>query len=1099
MSDNTAAKKATRSRAACDGCRTTKQRCDGPSVVPCRRCQLYGLACTYTGPDKKVKSAKVAAAAAPAHASASTSQPGSVQQQQSPPLLPLQPASAGLSGEKSESLLYDISARLRSIESALSHLQLSSIASSHPPSSASHVPFDAHPNAGDPASPHGTGSGSGNASSPISPGGAAADEPSSAGAGGLNPRPAGANALAAITEAVDMLSALAGASGAGGGGSPGQVDLFGAGGEDERGGAGGGESGSATPRGDGGVAEIEALLRDVAGRWARPDAVSRGVMSEQEVEGSFRIFFTHLVAHVPVFPDVPLNAAFPPGFSPSETRARSPLLYHAILYVTAYFLWPKTARGKEVYLGLERIVSELLGSLVLGGRKEDWRIETIVGLVLLTLWKAVPFSHFLHEHDIPPARAELAAKTNAASSASLYAHISLVSARLDLTTAAPTAFAQAFQAAWAAQASSSSSSSSPSASNSPQISTLASRIPASTLLALRTLLQVIIIDAHGALSHGRAPLLSSPRALAPTLRCTRAFATLAAQPADVRLAASAELYALVLEQLGAEWYAGASAGGAWKEEWDKGVEEWWSKMKGWDDDWNERLEKAYRDGDRFASFASKYCTVTRIGVLASVFIRWSRHRRFQAIPSPAASPLSPPPSTGLSSAPSSAPTTRLSPALSPFEWDLVQRLLDSVEHMIFSLSVESRAEGYATSGAREVRWPALDERGERPALQVDPDVVAMYRTGIDPYTCVGFAYPLILVSKICNQGLARCELRTTSPFAPETSRARVPPDLPFSHPLSHDNPSATGTRPRAIMRGRKLHRVLELGAGFLDAIAPTKGHPAAVHAATLRVIMRAGLWGQDAHDRAAEGQPAPPLVQDQAGSSPLVTAGEAGKILRAVLQGLSPLPPPSAAMQPNRPAQQQPPSSAPFADTSFATSASTSASQPFLPLGDFPSSLTSLSPGTSSSDPNSFFSLSSLPIPTLTGFDFSADTAFSSTSTSTSALPSPPFAPDFSALFATPAPSFSQSAAFASPSSTLAGDVGLGSSAPSTSAAMDLDAGTLDWAALEASLGIASGGLRGALLESAGLDGGAEGVFGGGEEAAAAGWGADGTWGGFLA
>lgn len=39
-----------RSRAACTHCRQHKQKCDGPSRNPCRRCELYQLECTYPIP-----------------------------------------------------------------------------------------------------------------------------------------------------------------------------------------------------------------------------------------------------------------------------------------------------------------------------------------------------------------------------------------------------------------------------------------------------------------------------------------------------------------------------------------------------------------------------------------------------------------------------------------------------------------------------------------------------------------------------------------------------------------------------------------------------------------------------------------------------------------------------------------------------------------------------------------------------------------------------------------------------------------------------------------------------------------------------------------
>ncbi|GAA6013930.1 hypothetical protein JCM10207_000172 [Rhodosporidiobolus poonsookiae] len=1114
MSD-LAAKKTTRSRAACDGCRSTKQRCDGPSVVPCRRCQLYNLACIYTQPEKKAKSAKVAAASAPAlvpvHAPLPSPSGFVTPVQQQPIPLPL-PFPTGL---------HNISARLRSIESALSHLQLSTITPSRRRSS-SHVPFDALMDGPDPASPHDTSNGSaaGSADSPDSPKLGPVGELQHIEEVGLKSRPAGANALAAITEAVDMLAALANAAGAD---EPAPSDAFDARTRAGQGGYGG-PACRAGRSGDGGVYELEAWLREDGGRWSRPDVVARGVMSEEEVEGSFKIFFTHLVGHAPVFPAVPPDSLFPPGFSPSETRARSPLLYHAILYVTAYFLWPKTARGKEVYLGLERLVAELIGSLVVGGRKEDWNTDTVVGLVLFVLWKPVPFAHFLNAHDVPPARAELAAKTNVASSATLYALISFLSARLDLTATAPAAFAQAFQAASSAHASSPSTPilATPSSNTSPPPpAALAALIPAPALYALRTLLQVTLIDVHGALSHGRTPLLATPRALAQTLRCTRAFAALEAQPSDVRLAASTELYAIVLEQLSAEWYVTASAGGLWKDEWNRPIEDWWCKMEEWEDDWRERLAKAYRDGDSFAYFSNKYSTVTRIGILANVFIRWSRHRRYQALPSPAAPPPSPPSSAGLSAAPPPLPAPRLAPALSPFEWGLVERMIDLVERLFFFLSMESRADDYATNGTRRVLWPEKDERGHLPPLQIDPDMVALYRTGLDPYTCVGFTYPLILVSKICNQGVARCEMLSTSPFA-TNSLSNGSPDI---RPPTPD--AVLGTRPRPIMRGKKLHRLLELGAEFLDAIAPTKGHPAAVHASTVRVIVRAGLWGQDAHDAAANGLsvspttqvPAPEQDSAEARKARIKIATEAGKILQAVLQGLTPVIPPSGAIpqskqpasslaqlvqstQSSQPAQissnvpqphaepvpellhpSQPPADAALnpgirPSPTSAPLFGSSSQPPFFPVGAFPPPPPSAAPPSADSNRFSFFSTPSCPPPPppTNGADYFAAAAVGGpipfAAPAAAPAPSLPIPEDFSALFAASTPAYAQHPPFAPLLPTppnFSFDPSMASAPPAPpppppSSTMDLDAAALDWAALEESLGIANGGLRGALL-----------------------------------
>ncbi|GAA5886235.1 hypothetical protein JCM3774_003819 [Rhodotorula dairenensis] len=82
--------KKTRSKAACAGCKSVKQKCEGPPFVPCRRCELYKLECKFP--------------------------PGT-------PTIPRPPedmlsANTGDSGVVTQKL-YEISTRLQSIEAAL--------------------------------------------------------------------------------------------------------------------------------------------------------------------------------------------------------------------------------------------------------------------------------------------------------------------------------------------------------------------------------------------------------------------------------------------------------------------------------------------------------------------------------------------------------------------------------------------------------------------------------------------------------------------------------------------------------------------------------------------------------------------------------------------------------------------------------------------------------------------------------------------------------------------------------------------------------------------------------------------------------------------
>ncbi|KAM0752087.1 hypothetical protein T439DRAFT_324173 [Meredithblackwellia eburnea MCA 4105] len=89
--------KKTRSRAACVACKSTKQRCDGPSRVPCRRCELYGLECKFPTTANVVLAYPPQPQKPPGEANATSS------------------ADNGLVTQK----LFEIAARLQTIESAL--------------------------------------------------------------------------------------------------------------------------------------------------------------------------------------------------------------------------------------------------------------------------------------------------------------------------------------------------------------------------------------------------------------------------------------------------------------------------------------------------------------------------------------------------------------------------------------------------------------------------------------------------------------------------------------------------------------------------------------------------------------------------------------------------------------------------------------------------------------------------------------------------------------------------------------------------------------------------------------------------------------------
>ncbi|BGP47584.1 hypothetical protein JCM10450v2_003447 [Rhodotorula kratochvilovae] len=1015
--------KASRSRAACDPCRLVKQKCDGPSMIPCRRCQLYSLQCSYAigNPSGAKKTAKLTAAAVGSGAA-------------TPPLqFPQTPAHLD---QGTNNLLHDMAARLRSIESAISSLQLSNLSSGSSSSTRHGGTASHHPSASPPEG-----------SSPHSSGGAGAAGGASEGAGGGEGAPAagesnvGETAVQAINDAVDLLSQVASTL-------PSLAALQSLGGT-QGGSAGEGDAPvGAGKKYDEGI--IERVLQTEG--WVRPDALDRGVMTMDECDKTFEIFFTRLAPWTPFFPAIDQRTnALPDAYAPLAIRARSPLLFHTILLATAYFLLPSPGeRSKRVYLGLTGIVNELIAPVIISMSKADMTSDTIRSLLLFVMWKPVQHAHFLlsSTHSDPSAaEAERFYKNNAASSASVWLLETHLLRALSLPSSAPLAFAHAVQRAGAE--------------GRPFDAAYVASSPSAQKAVddLRLVYWTLVVDAHGALTTGRAAQFSASEG-ALALRTARALAGLNLQASDVRLAAFVDLYEVVRAGLHAPW---ADVAQPWREEWAREMDAWNARVEAWEQEWSERLKAAFVGGeigdarDKVAWNVLGNKHLCKAVLNASVFHRWNRSRRFAPHGSPSP-PISPP----LASASSAPPTFAAPPAtaaaqaidLSPAEWRFVQLAIDAIERMVFQFSVESRVlvAGKAYDGARRVQWPERDPvTGLRRPLTVDTLVAESMKTSHDPVSCIGIVYPLILLSKICNAGLARCELTTMNQPPDPRDIASV-----SSSPAAPSSPGASGgagvvpARPRAILHGRKLCTLLNLGADFLEAVAPTPAHPAAVHAKTLRTILKAGTWGQDIGVDVVQQVRAYAAARAKAASEG-DGAGEkgAGALLAAILAQMSPSPVPQGAASAAAPATPC------FQQFASGVPASAFAAPPPAPAGEAPF-FPLVGEGFGA------FSSSTFAAPQ----DAFASTAFSSGSTSTSGAGPALFPSPSSQAFSLPTPS-AAFPSFASPAPSLPAAMGM---------EVDADAlSGLDWSALERQLGMESGSLSagfGAAAAASGEGGG---------------------------
>lgn len=308
--------------------------------------------------------------------------------------------------------------------------------------------------------------------------------------------------------------------------------------------------------------------------------------------------------------------------------------------------------------------------------------------------------------------------------------------------------------------------------------------------------------------------------------------------------------------------------------------------------------------------------------------------------------------------------------------------------------------------------------------------------------------------------------------------------------------TAVPVRPRAVLRGRKLCVLLSLGAAFLDQVAPTPAHPAAVHAKTLRLIIKAGTWGQEldmataqkqkeAYERGAwrEGGVGPKGPADKATSQ----TSSAAQLLSAILAQVSPATPGSSVCGTAAAAVPATPCSCTARDSGPTESAPASTVASSAPLPSPPTLAGSMfhSFGQSAHSDAGFGALPAAPSSSAAGM-FPASTCSSGSTTTSSALyPSPPLAPpqqqqmsyDFSTaprptssqpqpqqhFLGVPTPtSFPAFQPFSPSAGSAAGVGGFGALEAGTGLGMEVDSealGALDWSALEKQLGMESGSL----------------------------------------
>lgn len=321
---------------------------------------------------------------------------------------------------------------------------------------------------------------------------------------------------------------------------------------------------------------------------------------------------------------------------------------------------------------------------------------------------------------------------------------------------------------------------------------------------------LVAADALGSLQSGRSTWTDPTAAL----KITRRFAALAADPTDVRRAAILELYSIVTVPTSAP---AATHPVRYRLEHIVRIN---AQLDSWKAYWTPILAEAQKRGDPLAyTVVQTLAQFVILSVNGAVFTRWDLDRKKEL-----------------------EEGKEGRPKLTNNDWQHLQRAAEAADAAIFIVSTEATATGHPL---REYVWPA-PVNGYRAALHVDPRITEDFKTALDTMTCIAFVYSLLFLVRMASAGLVTCDLQIRkSEYAGGCD-------------LSAPQPLATG---------QKLPRLLELGAAFLNGIAPNPDHPARRHALLVEMILRVGLSATT--PQASAGSPASSAPRQSPGASSL--------------------------------------------------------------------------------------------------------------------------------------------------------------------------------------------------------------------------------------
>ncbi|GAA5940213.1 hypothetical protein JCM1841_004893 [Sporobolomyces salmonicolor] len=328
-------------------------------------------------------------------------------------------------------------------------------------------------------------------------------------------------------------------------------------------------------------------------------------------------------------------------------------------------------------------------------------------------------------------------------------------------------------------------------------------IPAPLIRDLRLYYCLLWQDIQGNVQSGRRCNMEGAQALTTT----RLFSSLHLQPYDVRLAASVEMTEIARPILRSFSYERT------RRIPKPDLERFNAGMRSFDETWLPVLIRQLAVDPLALTVVCPFREFISLQFNATCYVSWKTSRMYASSDGGASD-------GGGGGRPGSSSSDKMRKVreggprgLTDWEWEGLGRCVKAAEMMVFTLSEESRIPG----AWRNVQWEEAERSDGWRKLVLDDQMVEQSKWGMDAITCISYVFPLVFLSRLVNEGLLTTNLKL----------------------LRHPTPQP------AWLYTQKLPRLLELGAAFLDAIAPNNvHHPARAQAQVVRNLLDTGVKGR---------------------------------------------------------------------------------------------------------------------------------------------------------------------------------------------------------------------------------------------------------------